>query len=404
MVCISPNSRYSRPVDVGLGCDVDRSVVISVGNVAARLASKLSLRLAVGLFAIPTHRTGTRGVARVNRFQSHTCELGFVRKEVAKLEKAPARQIIPSRFSNPYPFGDTSQVLDSNTQAVVFSGLNDGLTDNVVCVGSEAGFFTTQFFEFALSRPGAALLQTLAKAAVLAAYSLDLSATVGLALGVGSQLSDAKVNAEKPLDIFGRRFRDVAGSEQIERTVNQHEVTLALLGFKQFPLTLTRAKENGLTPRRRPNVDLVPVQFPSQDASVERNRPQQLKAPHGFSVQLVSVRHFGDAAHNHLRRELKPLPCVVIAEPMEVELLEGLVIPRELTQVVARRIRGFKGVFKALKLLRRRQQLDFSGQPHPLSISHLSIMEAAQGVHAALRQAPFPPMTKVTGVQGAYPA
>lgn len=392
------------PVDIGPTPDVERSVVVGVQRKAARTTAEQFLTPPVGFVGVSALGTLAAGIARVNVDDADTRKPSFVRDFCSKVMERPRVQRRTLTTPSPYPLAYALQILKGDRQAVALRGCDDALCHDVISVVCKAAFSTGKLLEFALGRLRTPALQLGSQAAVTVAHTLNVAAAVGATFGVGRYLSHTHIDPKETLNILRRWFRHVAAGEQAERPVYQHEVAFPLLGFQQLPLPLTRAKEDGLAPRRRSDTHLVPVEFPGEDASIKGDRAERLKGALGLFIELVGVRDFGDAAHHHLRRELEPLTGVVVAEPMEVELLKGPVVPRQLAEVVARRVCSSERFFKRRKLLFRRQQLDFSRQSHTPILPYFSSMEGYQVTSAAARRAPFPPMFENTGVQGAYPA
>lgn len=68
--------------------------------------TELSLRTAIGFLAMPAHRTGAAGVARVNRRNWHPSQLRLVADKLPQLSKGPIAMSRPLLWpSSPRPPG-----------------------------------------------------------------------------------------------------------------------------------------------------------------------------------------------------------------------------------------------------------------------------------------------------------
>ena len=383
MNCISFKPRYIRPLDVGPSRYVFGGVFVGVCSVSARLTEKDSLTPAIALFAMSTYRTGTGQIARVNLHKRDTSKATFVLKKALEFKERPARQVITLRFFNPYSFGDTFKVLNRDTQTIVFSGCNDGLTYNVVRVLSKAGLTTREFFKLAFGRPGTAFLQTLTQSAMFAAYPLDLSATVGRAEAVSRQLGYAKVYAKIALNVSLGRFRHFADSEKVKLTAGIHKVRLTLLKLEPFKLTLTRRVKHFLATGKRPDRHAKGVEFPLEDAVIIGNRAVRPKRPFRlfvtswcYAIQLVGVGYLALNPNCHLRGKRKLLSNLKVGEFMQSELPKRLSVPSYLRSIITRFIRPFKRRQKCGVLFGRSQEFDLGNQLHNDILTHFQRLES----------------------------
>lgn len=345
----------------------------------ARLTHKLGLRLAVALIAMAALVTRAAGTARVDFDQGDTGKPSFVADELLKLEEAPTVQVVSSTALNLYLFRYPGQLLNTDTEPVAFGSLDNGFTDDVVRGPPEMSFTTGEFFEFALSRAGAALLQTLTQTltqtAVLTAYSFNLSAAIRRAEAVGCNLGNAKVYAQIAVHVFRRRFRHLTRRKEVERAARINEVAFALLKLKPFELTSAGAVKHLLSAFKRPDRHAERIRLPPEDAAVTGDSAVRSERALGPLVQI----RVGDLRLNpnhHLARQPEALFRLVVGEFVEGELPPGLRTPNNFRNVVARLIRPFEGSKERPMLFRSRQQLNFGRQLHPSIRAHFQAVES----------------------------
>ena len=380
------NPRRIRRSDVRPSSDIDRCYFVSVLGIAARLTDKLRLRPAVALIAMSTPATRATGISRVNFDKRDTSEAALVLEKTFEFVKRPASQVITRRFFNPYPLGDARQVFNGNPKTVVFSGGNNGLAYNVVRVLGKTGFLARKFSQLPLRAFRTALLQALAKSAVLTAHPLDLCATVGRAEGVRSEFGNSEVNTQIALNIFGRWLRYFACCQQVELSAGIHKVGLALLKAEPLELTRSRREKHFLPAFECPDGHAKGAEFPLEDTGIVGNRAVWPKGALGVLIQLVRVSDLGFNTNSHLACQPVLFPDGVVGQFVKAELPKRLSIPRYLRHVVRRLIRPFKGFKEHPMLFKTRKKLDLRRQFHtPI----LPIFQGVEQVETDLRGSQF---------------
>jgi|SRR5271157_1611464 len=93
---------YSSPIP-----DVQGSVEISIRGVAAVLAKKLGLALAVAILAMSAVRASAGRIAEVDQHDRHARELGLVLHEQTQSREAPPRLAIPVLGSKRCPIANS---------------------------------------------------------------------------------------------------------------------------------------------------------------------------------------------------------------------------------------------------------------------------------------------------------
>lgn len=218
------------PVDVGPTRDVASRVHVSIEGMPTRTAAKHRLTWPVGFSGVAAFGTLAAGVARVNKNHLDTREFGFVQHLVNQVGKCPAMQGSPLRPFSPYPRAYPFEVFKGYHPLRAFGVIYQGFAEAVVHVVLKTAFPAGKFFEFALRRLRALLLQFGTKSAVTVTNAFDVRPAFAVAIGSGGKLRDAEVNPQHLFNILRSRLRYVAGGEKVELAVYQHEVAFPLLG------------------------------------------------------------------------------------------------------------------------------------------------------------------------------
>ena len=89
-----------------------------------------------------------------------------------------------------------------------------------------------------------------------------------------------------------------------------------------------------------------------------------------LTVNFVRIGNFSDLPHNHLCRQSRCCPDVVVHECMHIKLFERLRLPRRLADSIAHDVRLFQRVQQRCVLVGRRQQFELCNQLHNMIIQH----------------------------------
>lgn len=172
--------------------------MIGATSEAARYTEEGILRTTIGFIDTTADRTSPGRVARVNEYQRHTEQSGFVFDKGTQLIERPAMQLASLRLPNPYPVTDAAQVFQSDTASGAFGLLHELLGDAVVHVGCEASLLARQGFE---TTPGGLRsfgLQTGTDSIMPTAQTTDVSAGVEFSVAVHGDVGNAEIDADTP--------------------------------------------------------------------------------------------------------------------------------------------------------------------------------------------------------------
>ena len=179
---------------------------------------------------------------------------------------------------------------------------------------------------------------------------INMTARKGLSFRIGSDIDNTQVNAQGPFDINGIGIINIASCQKVEIAPKQNQVTLSLLAFEQFPLSIAANKRYLDSAFKRPDRNDRVVKIVTQQPGVISNATGYFERSFGLFVQLVRVGNFGDATHRHLSRQVKLLTNIVIDQLVNLKLAKSLVIPGNLADVVASFICRFKRLSQKIGL------------------------------------------------------
>ena len=278
-------------------------------------------------------------------------QLRFVGKLRTKVKKRPGTMLSPLCFFDRYPFADALQILQGNPAVGVLRTTDKFFRDTVVDILGEALFFPLASFQQTLGRSALFRLELRTQFSIALAQGIDFGTAIRMPVAVTSDLLYAKVNTQKIVNIFRRWFVDFAGGKEIEHAVNQAKVRLATITGQKLDSTVMRLEGNTLEPTiNRPDANLVLVESPTKNATIEGDRAKWLKLSLYLLVELISVSNFGNTADNKLRSQTKLCFHFVVGQLLDLELTKRLFSPSNTADKIARLIRGLECSLQAIGL------------------------------------------------------
>lgn len=337
----------------------------------ADFTDKLGLALAVRVLTMAAEGAGAGSIARVNRYNLHACDGGFVFNNAPKLPESPIRLFCPLALSNCSPRAHAFEVFDGDCSFRVLSLQNNLFRDAVVFVGLIAALLAAHRAESATGRASADLLQDSPALAMSPAFVLYALACVASAVAVGCNLSNAEVNTKRILNLLRRWRLNIAHSQKKVIAFVVNKVRLALSRFKQLLLTLPALIGNFLATLSSPDGYKLLSGAPRQNPIIKRECAKRLELTKRLDVEFISVRNFGDCSHDDLSRQVELLTYLSIGQFMQAELLECLVFPSNFTDSVAGSIGPLKSLAQQLGLFFCRIQFDLRYQFHDSSVAQI---------------------------------
>ena len=312
-------------------------------------------------------------VARIDEQHRHSCTPRFIGDELAELAERPVVQPSSLSTSGLNPFADAGQVFQPNRAPGALRGIDEGLRNHVVDVGLEPPLLSRELAEPSFCGLCAAALKTSTAAREMCPDLLDGLASVMSAVAVGGDVDDAEIDAENVSGIYKIGIVDIADTGDVPLATHEHQIDLALAEGEQLALVLTRDVGNLLPSGYRPNRDRLVIDEAKDAVVIGLSR----EAPEGalrFPVELIGVRHLGDAAHGNLGRQVEHPARVAVRQLVQVELPEFLRLPRFGGEEVARLIATLKRLAEQFLLLWRGFQLDVGDQLHVIKYGNVRVL------------------------------
>ena len=367
MLDTQPDIRYDRPVYFGPGCDVAGADMVSVICKTAFDADELGLTFPVRLVDGSAFGTRLACVSGINRFYSHTFGESFVADKRPELPECPRMDGCALVLTNGYPVADAREVFKGDATLGVFGLAHNRLADDVIRVGLKPLLLPSELLEMSLRASSSSRLKTCSELGYTRTSSEDFSSRMGLTVRVEGKVTDTQIDPEPSLDLPLLRIRDVHRDEKVEATISNHEVGFPSVVNEKFSLMVSAYEGDSLSSADRPDAHRLPN--PGENTGIVGDGTKGTEGSLSLSVQLVAVSHLGDAADNHLGREIRELSSTaIVGEPVEGKLTEGLGFPRCLRQPVTRSVRPLDRRSQRRRLLSRRLELDLHRELHTFSI------------------------------------
>src|SRR5215471_3368898 len=217
-------TRNLRRTDTRPIANVQRSIDVCVGCIAATAAGEDSLTPAVGLSDIPADMALLTSIPGVHQEHWHTRQPGFVLDEAAELGKSPAAHPSTLRLPERSPLRpNTRKVFKSDPTQGVCSSRNEPLTNPMVHITAKRRLPSGCPFEGtpdilgpfardlgAVSSP----LQALPTPGIPGTAGIDAGSTVRLSIAGGPEVDHAQIHADEIGDRQGAPLRQIDGNQQ----------------------------------------------------------------------------------------------------------------------------------------------------------------------------------------------
>jgi hypothetical protein len=368
--------------------NIPRSVVVSVGDMAATLAHKLRLTFTVGFLAMITLRTSLRCVARINQNEIDARKLRLVRDESAKLRECPTTHLSSLRFSEPSAFADMRQIFQRQPALAVCGCLNELFANYMVLVSAKVRLFRLCSFQgppngFWSSvlrlASGRRVLQGLTAHVVMLTHDLNRLARKAFAIACSCQSIDAQIHAN---EVCGRNqclVGQVSGYEQKPLTIlTENQIALSFGVRESLALICTHHKRNNYTSLQRQEAYAVNA-FEAHHSLVEGHRGVFAELWQLLLIPLVRLTDLGNAAHRHLRRQIELLSYFGIEQLLQLHFVRRPQLECLVTQPVCRIVKTNNRFAQGNGLFRSWQQLNLQRQLHIDTLYHYEMLMQASG-------------------------
>lgn len=361
--------RDVRPIDCGPAGDITRRDVIGAASEAARNTEEGILRTTICFINTTADRTGSGSVARVNEYQRHTGQSGFVFDKGTQLIERPRMQLASLRLTNPYPVTDTAEVFQSDPAFGVFSLIHKLLADLVVHIGCKAPFLAGEVLEATARGLRTFRLQPCAYPVVATAQAAHVVAGVERAVTVNGDIGNAKIDAEIAVNVNRFRLVNVACGQQVKLAAHIAEVGLAASGLDQFHIARPGHERDSDASPKRPERNGLLFETVGKNTVIVRDGRVLGKSALAFLTGLIGIGHTRNGTDGHLSRQAELFPNIVIGQLVKRELLEGFGFPRLSRYVVTRGIGAFHRIEQGLMLFIGGKQLNSRYKFHNVNIS-----------------------------------
>ncbi len=166
--------------------------------------------LAIFFDALPTGRTGTTRIPRINDVDSDTAQSRLVRDKLLQLPERPTVEGCPLLPSSPDPRPDMRQIFQRYLSLRAFGKHHQLFGDLVIDHGGKAPFFPAQLFELALRGFRAFGLKFGSQTAATVADTQHGLAAVDVPVAIGGDVLHTKINAQRAVNVQRRGFFHVA--------------------------------------------------------------------------------------------------------------------------------------------------------------------------------------------------
>lgn len=265
------------------------------------------------------------------------------------------------------------QIFYRNCASGAFSNLNYLFADSVILSALKISLLACYLFQLARRGAGAFTLQVAPPMRESTANLINLFAATYRRVRVRQDVDDAEIHSYHIIRIDRRRGFNFTHRVQVIVALAQYKINFTLPKWQQLALVVTALKRNCLASGNCPDVHRF-VFREANNSIVVGNRTVSFERAKAFVIQLVSVSNFRDAAHNHLRRQVKLRLCFVVRQFMQSELFKRW-FRRRLPALRANPVAGFVCTLKRLaqgfSLRRRWLQLEIDDQLHAAILPQL---------------------------------
>ena len=322
------------PVYDGPTAYIDRSDGISGGGVPARYTGEKGLRRAVTLIDTTAYGASARGVSWVNQFHDHTDEAGLVLDKASELAERPGVMLSPLALANRDPVSDAREVFKGNTATGVFGLRNNPLTEHVVDISGKTCLFARTLYQKPLGCLRAVGLEFPSQFGMAFSQTVHLASGVGFSVGIGGNIDDAKVDAQKALGVVGVWFGGIDHHGQVEGLISEDKVGLPDNAVESRFLVGTDA--HGYEFSSLKGKDGYPVgALPGEDTLVIDHGAVGLESVNLGLILAVALDHLTDNPDCHLCRKTIMLTKVAICKVVELHLRGCISLESKLRDVVA---------------------------------------------------------------------
>jgi hypothetical protein len=305
---------------------------------------------------------GARSIVGVDVDHRYSRQSRFVGDEPAQLIERPRVQYAPLRPPSLDPRANAFEIFEGKSSLRAFGHAHQAFADRMVDVRSEALLFLPTSTQQSLGRAGLFPLESSAQSAVPTPQAIDVATREQVAVAGGSDVFDAKVDAEVFVHLDCGWFDRTHGGQQIPLARAADQVALTPPRGEQATLSGATREGYALPTTGGPDRDISAGE--TQDAVVVGDAAERPESSLLRMVDLVSIGHFGNQTDHDLSREREPLACLGVNQFVQRVLAERALPPCPSTDHIGCRVGLTDRLAQHRGLLGRGQQLERNDQPH----------------------------------------
>jgi hypothetical protein len=307
--------------------------------------------------------TGARSIPWINILNRNAIQLRLVFDKRLKLKERPTAMFSSFGFPNRRPFADVPEILQGNPASGVFGFLNELFSNDVVVIAAEPSFIAPNPLQVAAGATRTAGLQVFSQCMVAAARILNGVTRKRFTLRVAGNLHDAQIHANEFFGVHQGGGGRVDDHQQIEHTIDQNQIGLAVATPKLNPLVITHLHGNQQPALQGQQAGGFQP-FETQNALIVNDRARGLEKAGFGLVALIGFNDLGNRPNRQLCRQAKLFSHVVIDEFLQNKLGGALFPKRHFRDVVTRFVKDAHGVFQHRVLGFIRKQFDLQDDFH----------------------------------------
>ena len=306
--------------------------------------------------------TGTLsgGMSGIDNTEQNSKKLRLVPDKEPKLSEGPFSKLIPLAGPNRCPVTDARKIFEGDSLPGAFGLQNKFFGNDVVGITFETVFSSGYFLEAAFGVFCSFHLKALLVGRSLLPDLFDGFPGKHLSGRIRRKIFDPKINTKKSLDIFDGFFRNFDCLEKEKLSFLRDQIRFALDIWN--PVRAVANKRNRLPPSDCPQGHAL--FFVRENPGVIGQGSHGKEGSFDVLSNLVGVRYFGNTPNNHLGRQGRRFSYSVIDTFMELELIEGLTLPRDVRNFVAGGVGFLEGFKEHFCLFFGREEFDHEGKLH----------------------------------------
>src|SRR5215475_7957232 len=189
------------------------------------------------LVSIITTRTLPRGIPRINGDYWNSRDLRFVLDECSQLTERPAPDFSATRLLNPNPLANPGKLFQDDRPLRAFGFFDKLFRDLVIDVGRIARFLLLSCAQPSFRALRLLLLKSTSQSAMALSQIARMGAGERLAVTVGGEARNPKIDSQIVFRLVGRLFAHIDGGKQIQLAVAVNQIGFALSLGQQFLFT-----------------------------------------------------------------------------------------------------------------------------------------------------------------------